>query len=80
MPHVKHIGDAYMFGNSGFATPYPDASDVLLSVPLTGGRIGRKVLLGVLSRGHEIASVERPAYGLFEKGIGLARYGESLHH
>ena len=27
-------------------------------VPLTGGRIGRKVLLGALSRGHEIASVE----------------------
>ena len=38
MPHVKHIGDAYMFDNSGFATPYPDASDVLLSVPSGGSK------------------------------------------
>jgi len=30
-------------------------------VRLTGGRIGRKIPLGVLSRGHEIASVDRPA-------------------
>ena len=28
---------------------------------LAGGRIGRKVLLGVLSRGHEITSGGRPA-------------------
>ena len=33
------------------------------AVPLPGGRIGRNVLLGVLSRGHEIASVGRPTYG-----------------
>ena len=34
-------------------------------VPHTGGRIGRKVLLGVLSRGYEIASGGRPTCGLF---------------
>ena len=32
-------------------------------VPLTGGRIGRKVVLGVLSRGHEIPFGGRPACG-----------------
>ena len=32
-------------------------------VPVAGGRIGRKVLLGVLSRGLEIASDGRPACG-----------------
>ena len=36
---------------------------VPLNVPLTGGRIGRKVLSGVLSRGHEIASVDPPPIG-----------------
>lgn len=33
-----------------------------LSLPLTGGLIGRKIPLWVLSRGREIASVDRPAY------------------
>jgi len=38
-----------------------------LDVPLTSGRIGRKVLLGVLSRGYEIAPGGRPACeSLFE--------------
>ena len=31
-----------------------------VEVPLTGGRIGRQMRLGVLSRGHEIASGGRP--------------------
>jgi len=36
---------------------------VALGVRLTNGRIGRKVRLGVFSRGHEIASGGRPACG-----------------
>ena len=35
---------------------------IAFKVPLTSGRIGRKVRLGVFSRGHEIASGRRPAY------------------
>ena len=40
---------------SGRRNPRP------ISVPLTGGRIGGKVLLVVLSRGHEMTSGDRPA-------------------
>ena len=36
------------------------------AVPPAGGRIGRKVCLRVLSRGHEIASVGRHRYAPFE--------------
>ena len=35
-----------------------------MKVPPTGARTGRKVLLGVLSRGYEIASGGRPAKGI----------------
>ena len=53
-------------------------------VPLTGGRIGRKVLLGVLSRGHEIPFGGRPACGRYEKFFatnceGCGRLPISVH-
>ena len=35
--------------------------EISLKVPLTGGRIGRKVVSSTLSRGHQIVSGGRPA-------------------
>ena len=54
-----------------------------LTVPLAGARIGRKVLLGVLSRGHEIESGGRYGNGRAIRvksglGRGLAMVGNAV--